>query len=252
MRQDRSEVEILAIQLHLTRFYFREIQNVADDPEQGIAGIAHLSHQLPLVFTEGLPFKQLGKSNHGIHGSPQFMAHLREELTLGRTRSLQLGGAFLDLLLQGGIQIENLLMGILQVLVASAECIREVQRIFQQRLGFCILLLKGLGGLRQLANFIITLIFGDTGTALTPRQTGESVGEANNGPADALANHEENQKKQRHQNKPRPQKPLVDTIDVPENGLFSAAHLPAHSLRQLPRLVKNFIGFSRHHHIDQI
>ena len=86
--QQSGQVEGSGFQVDLTPFDLGEVKDVVDDCQQALAGGEDVAHPLPLLGGQILQLQQLRQTQHGIHGGADFMAHVGQELALGRIGTL--------------------------------------------------------------------------------------------------------------------------------------------------------------------
>src|SRR5712691_11760865 len=93
-------MEVLQLQLHVSRLDLRQIENVVDEREQVASGAQDALKRLDLVRAievAGVFEQQIRHADDGVERSPQLVAHVREELRLVLARGLELPALDLDL-----------------------------------------------------------------------------------------------------------------------------------------------------------
>src|SRR5688572_30801862 len=90
--------------MKLARLNLRKVQDLIDDRQQGLGGLLHGIEQTPLIGVERRFEREGRHADDAIHGRADFMAHVRQKLTLGLRsrlsnvfRALELGFAELSL-----------------------------------------------------------------------------------------------------------------------------------------------------------
>jgi hypothetical protein len=78
--------EFRALDIEAARLDLGEIEDVVDDVDQSVGGAARCLDVLPLIRREVGVERELEHSEHAIHGCPDLVAHVREELALGYVR----------------------------------------------------------------------------------------------------------------------------------------------------------------------
>src|SRR5215467_1400710 len=93
-------MEVVQLQLHLSRLDLRQIENAVDKREQMASGAQDALERLDLVRSieiAGVFEQQIGHTDDGVERRPQLVAHVREELRLVLARGLELPALDLDL-----------------------------------------------------------------------------------------------------------------------------------------------------------
>ena len=67
----------------------REVQDVVDDAQERTTGVADLLHHIVLGGADRAVSQQVGKTQDGVHGCADFVAHVGEELTLRHARRVR-------------------------------------------------------------------------------------------------------------------------------------------------------------------
>ena len=78
-----AQVERLRLDVHAPGFDLREVEDVVDDREQRIAGIADGGRVVVLLGVELRVEQQAAHADHGVHRRADLVAHRREERALG-------------------------------------------------------------------------------------------------------------------------------------------------------------------------
>ncbi len=89
-----AQVEVGVLQLQLARFDLRKVENVVDDIQERVArSHDRICQTLLLGVQGGLP-QECRQSEDAVHGGPNLVAHVREEVRFRDTRGLRglLGG----------------------------------------------------------------------------------------------------------------------------------------------------------------
>jgi hypothetical protein len=71
---------------------FRKVQNVVENPQQVVAGIANGRDRLLLVGIELGLEQHAGEAKHAVHGRADFMTHHRQKIGFGLVLRLGLFG----------------------------------------------------------------------------------------------------------------------------------------------------------------
>jgi len=79
----RPQPEVCALHREAARLQLREVQHVVDDVEQGIARRPHGLKVVSLLRGQVRAQHELGHADHGIHGGPDLVRHVGQELALG-------------------------------------------------------------------------------------------------------------------------------------------------------------------------
>jgi hypothetical protein len=102
MVHHRNQRKILVVQVQLAGLDLRQVEDVVDDRQQVLPGLADLVQPLFLLRRRA-GMQQVGQPEHGVHRCADFVAHVGQELCLGVVggfggvlRQRELGGAFLD------------------------------------------------------------------------------------------------------------------------------------------------------------
>ena len=85
-RQEPPEIDFRRLQLHLARFDLRQIEDVVDQRQQMAAALQDVSQILRLLLVDRskvLIQNDFRKPDNGVQRRAQFMAHARQEVTLG-------------------------------------------------------------------------------------------------------------------------------------------------------------------------
>ena len=90
-----ANVEGLRLDVHPAGLDLREVEDVVDDREQGVARVADSPRVLALLAVELGVEEEPAHADHGVHGRADFMAHGREEGALRLVRGLGGGARFL-------------------------------------------------------------------------------------------------------------------------------------------------------------
>ena len=90
--QDGRKVEVHDLQFELSGFYLGEVQEVVDDAEEGFAAGAHSLGAVALLAVEFGVQQQAGHADDTVHGRPDFMADVGQEIALGDVRAFRPGG----------------------------------------------------------------------------------------------------------------------------------------------------------------
>ena len=80
--QQFSQVERLGIEVHLSGLDFGEIQNVVNHCQKRVGGFSDAFHVFLLHRANRSVERQLCHADDAVHGSPQFVAHVRHKLAL--------------------------------------------------------------------------------------------------------------------------------------------------------------------------
>ena len=86
----QTQIQWVGFNQQFSRFDFRKVQNVINDGEQGIARITYRLGVFPLLGGKVGIQEHIGHANDAIHGSSDFVAHVRQEVTLGHSRAFGL------------------------------------------------------------------------------------------------------------------------------------------------------------------
>jgi len=111
--QHGAQHEGLAVHAQLPGLDPGEVENVVDEMQQGIAGLADAQGHFTLIGRQGAVLQDLRETQDGVHRGPHLMAHVRQELALGGAGGGELGGALLDPHFQGGVEVADGLLGLL-------------------------------------------------------------------------------------------------------------------------------------------
>ena len=105
----RRRVELHRLQLKFSRLDLGEIQDIVDDPQQGIRRGVDGVHVIALLRSEIRGGQERRHAQHPVHGGTYLVAHVCEEQTLGDVCRLRLARR----LLQPDIGVAQLLRGLL-------------------------------------------------------------------------------------------------------------------------------------------
>ena len=83
-------------QSHPPGLYFREVKNIVDDGEEGVATASNRLQQLFGVFFIGVVFEKFGDAYNGIERRPDLMAHICKEEALCHIGRLGTESGFLE------------------------------------------------------------------------------------------------------------------------------------------------------------
>ena len=87
--QRGGKVEVHDLQLELSGFDLGEVQHVVEDAEKGFAAGAHGLGAVALLAVELGVQQQAGHADDAVHGRPDFVAHVGQELALGDARAFR-------------------------------------------------------------------------------------------------------------------------------------------------------------------
>ena len=85
-----ANVDRQSLQVELSRFDFREIQDVVDQGEQHFSAGADGFHIIPLFCGEVRTRQQVGEAEHSSHRCADLVAHIRQQHALGAVRGFGL------------------------------------------------------------------------------------------------------------------------------------------------------------------
>ena len=85
----RRQIELDGFQLEPARLDLREVQDVVDQGEQRLAGLAHRLRVLALLRRQRRVEQQPRHADHPVHRRPDLVAHRRQELALRPARRLR-------------------------------------------------------------------------------------------------------------------------------------------------------------------
>src|SRR5690242_6375196 len=78
LAENTGDPQVLARKFHAAGFDFRKIQNVADEFQEVFSAGVYVTHVTPLALIQlsgALVGEKVGKTENGVQGSPQFVAH---------------------------------------------------------------------------------------------------------------------------------------------------------------------------------
>ena len=81
--QGRRQVDCHVLEIQGSGLELREIQNVVDDPQQGVCGVTYREGALALRIRQVLIEQDTRHAHDSIHGCADLVAHHREEFGLG-------------------------------------------------------------------------------------------------------------------------------------------------------------------------
>jgi hypothetical protein len=87
--QGLLQVEIERFRDHFARFDFGEVENVADEVQKFLRAGSHTFGVFALGLVELRVEEQAGHADDAVHGSTDFVAHVRQELALGEVCHLR-------------------------------------------------------------------------------------------------------------------------------------------------------------------
>src|SRR5581483_11932542 len=87
--QKVTKIEVNFLQLEMAGLYFGDVQNVIEQVQQIDSRPPEDPDVLTLLGAEGPSPEKIGHADDGVHGCPDLMAHLGEEVTLTAIRSLR-------------------------------------------------------------------------------------------------------------------------------------------------------------------
>ncbi len=89
----RLEIDLFEIEVHLARLDLRQVENVVDQIQQmppGVADLREVGHELVETFVLGHFLQHLAVADHGIKRGAQLVAHIGEEGRFVLARRFQL------------------------------------------------------------------------------------------------------------------------------------------------------------------
>ena len=66
-------------EFQLVRFQLGDIEDVVDDANKGVTGVADGLREFSLVFVQPCVDEQVGHAQNAVHGSANLMAHISQE-----------------------------------------------------------------------------------------------------------------------------------------------------------------------------
>ena len=84
--------KVHALQLQLARFDLGKVEDVIEQPQQNVRRLIHGRQIIALMRPQLRPSQQLRHADDAVHGGADFVAHVREERTLGAAGGF--GGLF--------------------------------------------------------------------------------------------------------------------------------------------------------------
>ena len=149
-----AKLELHRLEFEVTRFDFREIENVVDDAKQVAAGALDGLGEMALVAAESAVEKQFGHAEHTVHRRADLVAHGGEEIALG------LAGGFSGVL------------GAAQLLRARGDLVLEMIAVDgEARIALCDLAEHAIEAAGERVDFLDLARLGTRGVVLTVGDT---------------------------------------------------------------------------------
>ena len=98
-----AQVERMRLDVHPPGLDLREVEDVVDDRQQRVAGVADGRGEVALLVVERRVEEQSAHADHGVHRRPDLVTHRRQERALGLVRGLGGGACLLGLLEQARV-----------------------------------------------------------------------------------------------------------------------------------------------------